>query len=172
MFGDARQLHPFELAMPRDDSSVGTSHRTGSDTLGVGADIYGLTATKTSSHDTSSDEAETSHTSHTQLGNLEKGDINLVGGRMLRKFQEVPPQTRGIPQIDTPFVPDMPGHLKRFGTVTRQSTPRSAGVRGIFEPLTSVDEPLVSRVQLQVFYLAAVWGTILAVVGGVLAIKL
>ncbi|TIB97596.1 hypothetical protein E3Q18_02517 [Wallemia mellicola] len=172
MFGDARQLHPFEMDMPKDDSPVGTSHRTGSDTLGVGADVYGLTVTKTSSRDTSSDEAGTSHTSHTQLGNLEKGDISLVGGRMQRKFQEVPPQTSSRPLIDTPFVPDIPGHLKRFGTVTRQSTPRSAGVRGIFEPLTSVDEPIVSRVQLQVFYLAAVWGTILAVIGGVLAIKL
>ena len=116
-------------------------------------------------------------------GNTLKGSLKYTTStqknksRMQRKFDQVPPTTAKantlpMPYIDTPFKPNKPGHLKRFGTVTRHSQPRSAGVRGIFEPLTSVDEPIVSRVQLQVFYLAAVWASVLAAVAGALAIVL
>lgn len=168
----------------------------------MGAGTYGLKASRsntTASHRTNSDDdcaasgsgGDTSHTSHTFTPNIaERGDKergekhgemnvhddalnNDKNTRMLRKFEEVPPITISyLPYIDTPFVPHKPGYLKRFGTVTRHTQPKSAGVRGVFEPLTSVDEPIVSRVQLQVFYLAVVWATIFAAVGGTLAIVL
>ncbi|TIB10395.1 hypothetical protein E3P89_02379 [Wallemia ichthyophaga] len=207
MFGDARQLHPIELAMApstlyhtSSGSGSAKTHTSDERTLGVGADAYGLNSKRsntTTSHRSNSDD-NTSQTSHTYTtpNNAERGSdkINKVdkcdeydttfyhedalksaNTRMKRKFEQVPPVTTTatyVPYIDTPFVPNKPGYLKRFGTVTRHTQPKSAGVRGVFEPLTSVDEPIVSRVQLQVFYLAVVWATILAAVGGTLAIVL
>ena len=103
--------------------------------------------------------------------------VDIKSSRMFKKFNQVPPMKSQIryrkgPYINTPFHNNDPGNLKEFGTISPQSIPKSASNRNVFEPLTSVDEPLVSRVQAQVFILSLFWGLIIAVVAGTLAIVL
>ena len=222
MFGDARQLHPFELEMPVENTNTNSYTNSQTDTsqsgqynflkkcflklskkkkiatLGVGANLYGIKQSSSSS--SNSDKSTTGNTDSertkyhpNRVSVIEKGElyaynddnlktkndemVDIKSSRMFKKFNQVPPMKSQIryrkgPYINTPFHNNDPGNLKEFGTISPQSIPKSASNRNVFEPLTSVDEPLVSRVQAQVFILSLFWGLIIAVIAGTLAIVL